>query len=105
VFNGAAARSGNDVRPAAFERISVIGAGAWGTALAVAAQRAGRSATLWAREPSTVDQIIGTGRNPFLPAVKLPRGIAAIGDLAASVADADLVLLVCPSQHLRTMAR
>jgi len=105
VFNGAATRSGNDVRPVAFERISVIGAGAWGTALAVAAHRAGRSATLWAREVSTIDQIMHTRRNPFLPAVKLPRGIAATGDLAAAVADVELVLLVCPSQHLRAMAR
>jgi glycerol-3-phosphate dehydrogenase (NAD(P)+) len=105
VLNGAATRSGNDVRPVAFERISVIGAGAWGTALAIAAHRAGRAATLWAREASTIDQITRTRRNPFLRAVKLPRDVAVTGDLTAAVADAELVLLVCPSQHLRAMAR
>lgn len=103
--NGAATRSCNDVRPVAFNRISVVGAGAWGTALAVAAHRAGRRTVLWARETAVVDGITGQGRNPFLSDVRVPAGISATNDLAQALDGAELVLLVSPSQHLRAMAR
>ena len=84
-----------------YEHIGVIGAGAWGTALACAAAQAGRSVTLWAREPEVVRQIQASGENGvFLPGVKLPRSIAATGDIAAA-AKADALLIVVPAQHLR----
>jgi glycerol-3-phosphate dehydrogenase (NAD(P)+) len=105
VTNGAATRSCNDVRPVAFQRIAVVGAGAWGTALALAAHRAGRRAILWAREASVVDSIARSRRNPFLESTVLPAGIPATSDLATAFDGAELVLLATPSQHLRAMVR
>ncbi|HEV2563213.1 MAG TPA: NAD(P)H-dependent glycerol-3-phosphate dehydrogenase [Rhizomicrobium sp.] len=84
-----------------YTNIGVIGAGAWGTALALVAAEAGRGVTLWAREVEVLDSIRTTGKNaPFLPDVPLPSSIAATGDLAAAAA-ADALLLVVPAQHLR----
>ncbi len=91
---------------AAFSRIAVVGAGAWGTALALTAHRAGRAVALWAREAAVVEAVAASRRNPFLPvAVDLPEAITVSGDLPAVLDGADLVLLAAPSQHLRSMAR
>lgn len=103
--NGTASRSCNDLRPRAFEQITVIGAGAWGTALALAADRAGRQTVLWARETAVLESICETRRNPFIPSVALPRSILVTNSLDRALQDSDLVLLVMPSQHLRAMAR
>ncbi len=85
-----------------FRRIGVIGGGAWGTALALAALRAGREALLWAREPAVVESVNTARENrDFLPGVPLPPDLRATGDLAA-VAACDAILLVTPAQHLRT---
>jgi glycerol-3-phosphate dehydrogenase (NAD(P)+) len=79
----------------------VIGGGAWGTALAQVAARAGLSVTLQAREAEVVDQIRRTGENAlFLPGIALDRGVTATGDMA-DLAEADLILAVAPAQHLR----
>jgi glycerol-3-phosphate dehydrogenase (NAD(P)+) len=79
----------------------VIGGGAWGTALAQVAARAGLSVTLQAREAEVVDQIRRTGENSlFLPGIALDAAVTATGDLA-DLAEADLILAVAPAQHLR----
>jgi len=104
--NGAATRFCNDiVGPKAFERVTIIGGGAWGTALALTAWRAGRHVSLWARESSTIAAIRETGRNPFLPSADIPAAIEATDDLQAAANSKDLVTLVVPSQYLRSMAR
>ncbi len=83
------------------DKINVIGAGAWGTALATVAKRAGRDVTLWARETAVVDAINEQHRNTlFLPDVALNPGIVATDDLATA-AIADALLLVVPAQFLR----
>lgn len=83
------------------QRIGVIGAGAWGTALALTAKRAGRDVILWAREPEVVTSIKSQNRNTlFLPDIALDPPVAVTGDLAAAV-QADALLLVPPAQHLR----
>ncbi|HEX6860753.1 MAG TPA: NAD(P)H-dependent glycerol-3-phosphate dehydrogenase [Caulobacteraceae bacterium] len=106
IKNGAATRSCiDDVGPKAFQRIAVIGAGAWGTALALTAHRAGREVVLWAREGEVVDAIVRTCRNPFLPNVEIPKTITATDDLERALAKAQLVVLASPSQHLRSIAR
>jgi len=85
----------------AYNSIGVVGAGAWGTALACAAAQAGRSVTLWAREPDVIDQIRSSAENRmFLPGVKLPDTLSATADIAAA-ARADALLIVVPAQHLR----
>jgi len=86
------------------KKIGVVGAGAWGTALAATARRAGRDVTLWAREEEVVASITRSGRNAlFLPDIAL-EGIRATGDLAA-MADQDALLLVVPSQFLAAVCR
>jgi len=78
----------------------IIGAGAWGTALA--ATLAGNGpVTLWAREADVVAAINGAQENPlFLPGISLPAGITATAGLA-DIALCDIVLVVVPAQHLR----
>jgi len=84
-----------------YSKIGVIGAGSWGTALAFAAAQAGRSVTLWAREPDVIQQIQASGENrTFLPGVPLLKSIVATGEIAAA-AKADALLIVVPAQHLR----
>jgi glycerol-3-phosphate dehydrogenase (NAD(P)+) len=86
-------------------RIAIIGGGAWGTALACVARRAGHEATLWVREQEVVDAInAGEGNPIFLPDIELEPGIAATSDMAAALNGADAVLLVAPSQFLRVVA-
>jgi len=90
----------------AFNKLAVIGAGAWGTALAQTMVRAGRSVTLWAREPEVVAEINAQHRNtPFLPDIALSDTIRATGDMADAVAGADAVILVVPSPFLRATCR
>ena len=86
-------------------RIAIIGAGAWGTALATVARRAAREVTLWAREPEVVDAINDSRENAlFLPGVPLDPGIVATGDLAEAIDGAESILLVTPAQHTRAVA-
>jgi glycerol-3-phosphate dehydrogenase (NAD(P)+) len=84
--------------------IGVIGAGAWGTALAQTARLAGRDVLLWAREPDVAAEINDTHRNtPFLPGVALDPGLTATSDLAR-LAGQDAILMVAPAQHVRATA-
>jgi glycerol-3-phosphate dehydrogenase (NAD(P)+) len=86
------------------QRIGIIGGGAWGTALAVTARRAGRDVILWAREAEVVAAINERHENPlFLPGIAIDPAVAATGELAIA-ASANAVLLVVPAQHLREIA-
>lgn len=81
--------------------VGVIGGGAWGTALAQVAARAGREAILWARETEVVEAVNLAHQNPlFLPGVLIDAKVTATADLA-DLASADLILAVAPAQHLR----
>ncbi len=85
--------------------VGVAGAGAWGTALALATSRAGRRTTLWAREQAVVDMVNKSRENKaFLAGVPLADGIVASSSLA-DLAVCDLVLLASPAQHLRAAAK
>ena len=84
--------------------IGVVGGGAWGTALACLARRAGRRVTLWSRDPSVSAAIARDRSNPvYLPGFPLDAGIEAASDLAALGA-CDAILLVCPAQAVRELA-
>ncbi len=86
------------------ETIGIVGAGAWGTALAQTLAAAGRRVTLWAHEPETVAEINTQHANSvFLPGVALAPAIRATATLA-EVAAADAILMVPPAQHLRGIA-
>jgi glycerol-3-phosphate dehydrogenase (NAD(P)+) len=78
--------------------VAVIGAGAWGTALAIQAARAGNQVTLWARDPARAEQIRQSRENPRLPSLRLPESIEVTATLPTT---ADITLLVVPMQHLR----
>jgi glycerol-3-phosphate dehydrogenase (NAD(P)+) len=83
-------------------RLAIIGAGAWGTALAMVARRAGSAAMIWARDPAIAAAIDERHENPvYLPGIALDPAIAATTDLVAAVAAADAALLVVPAQFLR----
>jgi glycerol-3-phosphate dehydrogenase (NAD(P)+) len=87
------------------ERIAVLGAGAWGTALTIAAARAGQSVTLWARDPARAATIAATRRNErLLPGAVLPDPVAVTHDAAAALDGAALALLAVPAQALRAVA-
>ncbi|NWG46951.1 MAG: NAD(P)-dependent glycerol-3-phosphate dehydrogenase [Alphaproteobacteria bacterium] len=84
--------------------VGVVGAGAWGTALAQTAARAGHAVTLWAFEPGLAESLETTRENAlYLPGVRLEPAIRATGSLAA-LTGADALLLVTPAQHLRPVA-
>jgi glycerol-3-phosphate dehydrogenase (NAD(P)+) len=87
-----------------YQSVGIIGAGAWGTALAVAARRAGRDVTLWGYERETVEEINHEHTNHiYLSGVTLDREIRATAK-AADVAAADVILMVVPSQFFRSVA-
>ena len=83
------------------QRLGVVGAGAWGTAMATVSARAGRETILWAREPEVVEAVNRDHENtPFLPGQPLDAAIRATGELS-DLAGCDALLLVVPAQHLR----
>jgi glycerol-3-phosphate dehydrogenase (NAD(P)+) len=83
-----------------FNSVAVIGAGAWGTALAGVAARAGRKVTLFARDPAATAQMKASRQNPRLPGMPLDPRLEVTGDLAHA-ARADVILIATPAQHLR----
>ena len=84
------------------KRAGVVGAGAWGTALAQVCARAGLETVLWAREPEVVAEVNGGHENRlFLPGISLDPALRATHDFV-DLARADLILAVSPAQHLRS---
>jgi glycerol-3-phosphate dehydrogenase (NAD(P)+) len=83
-----------------FQSVSVIGAGAWGTALAGVAARAGRDVILYARSPESASQIGSTRANPKLSGVRLEPSVGVTDDIAVAAA-ADMILIATPAQNLR----
>ena len=80
-------------------RVAVVGAGAWGTALALQAARAGCAVSLWARDPAPLR---ATRCSPHLPGHPLPDAVAVLDALPGAGFDA--VLVTVPVQHLRHVA-
>jgi glycerol-3-phosphate dehydrogenase (NAD(P)+) len=89
---------------ATIQSVAVIGGGAYGTALACAARRAGRDVMLYARNAERAAQMKTTRTNPKLPGVSLDAGIDVTSDLATA-ARADIILLATPAQSLREAAK
>jgi glycerol-3-phosphate dehydrogenase (NAD(P)+) len=86
-----------------FQSVAVVGAGAWGTALAGVAARAGRQVVLYARRPESAAEIAATRQTAKLPGVRLDPEVAVTSDIAVA-AGADIVLIATPAQHLREAA-
>ena len=78
--------------------IAVLGAGSWGTALALQLDRSGSRSILWDRDTENILQIRATGRNErYLPGIEVPPSIRIETDARVAVQAADHVLLVTPS--------
>jgi glycerol-3-phosphate dehydrogenase (NAD(P)+) len=86
--------------------LAVVGAGAWGTALAVQATRAGFAPRLWVYEPELLAMLRASSENSwFLPGVRLPEAVEPHGDLASAVKDAETVVIAVPSHVFRGVVR
>lgn len=87
----------------AYQNIGVIGAGAWGTALAQTLAKSGRKVTLWAFEQDCADAINDKGENThYLKGVTLNKRISATSDIS-ELGQLDAVLSVAPAQHTRAI--
>jgi glycerol-3-phosphate dehydrogenase (NAD(P)+) len=89
----------------AFARIAIVGAGAWGTALANALARAGRDITLISRDQASADAIALARESPRLRGSRIEDRVAIAPPGAAVLSAQDAILLAVPSQHLRDVAR
>ena len=84
------------------ERIAVLGGGAWGTALAEAAARAGRRVTLWEFDAANAEHLAKNRESRFLPGFRINDAIEVVRDLSTP---ADAILLVVPAQATRSVAK
>ena len=80
--------------------IAVVGAGSWGTALAIHLARTGGPVRLWAREPEIVEGVRARRRNPlYMPDFDVPAGVEVTGEIRAAVDGADVIVMVVPSEY------
>lgn len=85
---------------------AVVGAGSWGTALAIHLSRSGVRTVLWARRPEMAGDLRARGENPdYLPAVRFPAELEVTGELGGALRGAALVVFVVPAQHSRGVFR
>src|SRR5437867_327647 len=83
-------------------RIAIIGAGSWGTALAIIAARAGHDVRIWSRNAVVVDSINRDHVNPvYLTGAPFPKNVLATRDIIEVVDEAELVVLAAPSHATR----
>ena len=86
--------------------ITILGAGAWGTALARLLHQGKNQVTLWGHIPEWLDEIRQTGRNDrFLPGIEVPREVVLQGDLPRAIEGAECVVVAVPSQPFRGVTR
>ncbi|MGC4080551.1 MAG: NAD(P)H-dependent glycerol-3-phosphate dehydrogenase [Vicinamibacterales bacterium] len=87
-------------------RVAVLGAGSWGTALAVHLARIGHEVRLWARDPATVRDIHQRRANAvYLPDIHLPDAVVPTASLGDALADIELVVCAIPSHGIRAVMR
>ena len=100
--------TGEPFQPSAlpYKKVSVIGAGSWGTALAVTLARAGCTTTICGRDHAVIDEInTQSTTERFLPGVTLPKTLRGVTDVPVALAQAEAVLIVVPSRSVRNVAR
>lgn len=86
-------------------RTAIVGAGGWGTALAVLWSKKGNEIILWGNNPERAEKVRSTRENEeYLPGIKLPESIQVTSDIA-QCAEADLIVFVTPSVALRSVAK
>jgi len=83
--------------------IAVLGAGSWGTALAIQAARAGRPARLWGRDPGHIERLIAERENArYLPGARFPQELTPLPGLAEAIEGSRDILVVVPSHAFRS---
>ncbi len=88
------------------QRVTVVGDGGWGTALAVLLTGKGHAVRLWGAFPDYVESVRRSGENAkFLPGIALPAGLELSSGLADAVADADVLVAAVPTQYMRRVLR
>jgi len=84
------------------QKIAVLGAGAWGTALAIHLAKVGHAVNLWTHRPEQVDVLMNTRENSrYLPGIPLPENLIVTADLKSAIDSAEAVLFVVPSNAFR----
>lgn len=87
-------------------KITIVGAGAWGTALALLLQRSGQSVTLWGHDAQRLAEMRRSGENqPYLPGIRLPERLRLESDLALALDQANIVILAVPSRVFRPLTQ
>lgn len=87
-------------------KVTVLGAGAWGTALARLLQLGGHSVTLWGHDPRHLDEIRKARRNErYLPGISIPDELHFEKDLLAAIDNADCIVIAVPSKAFREIAQ
>src|ERR1700741_237517 len=85
-------------------RIAVIGAGNWGTGLAIMAARAGHDVTVWSRNSAVIVSINDTHTNPaYLIGAAIPQSVRATENIGEALQRAELIVLAAPSHATRTI--
>lgn len=87
-------------------RVAVLGAGSWGTALAVHLGRVGHDVSLWARDPSLAADIAARQANAvYLPDISLPERVTVTASMSQALADSELIVSALPSHGCRAVMR
>lgn len=87
-------------------RVGVVGAGSWGTALAIQLSRSGDEVRLWDHRAERAQRMDAARENEtYLPGIKLADNISVTGDLSVALSDAELMVAVVPSQSMRAVMR
>lgn len=85
-------------------KVSVLGAGSWGTALSVHLARAGHPVVLWGRDPQVASGIRSSGFHPRrLPGLAIPAGVTATSDLSSALREAEVLVLAVPCAAVRVL--
>src|SRR5882757_3439943 len=85
-------------------RIAVLGAGSWGTALAILLAEAGHEVLLWARDPDAANDLAACRENRrYLPGRRFPAAVAVTGVIAEAATGVGMAVLALPSAHLRAV--
>lgn len=84
--------------------IGVIGAGTWGTALAIMLQEKGNQVTIWSALPEEIEEMGRTRKHKNLPEAEIPEAIELTDDLRTAMAEKDLLVLAVPSVFIRSTA-
>lgn len=88
------------------KKVSIIGAGSFGTALAIVLGQGGYPVTLWAREDEVISGINKNRKNPsYISNVELPESVTASGSIEETVADSEMILFATPTHSLRDVAK